>query len=66
MITGLLSFSFMTPNPIWNPEILNLSKANALILSSYNSLIQQFLKRYEAKKNYKIPSVYSGSKFLKS
>lgn len=33
MMTGLLSFSIMIPNPIQNPEILQLTTANALILS---------------------------------
>lgn len=33
MMTALLSFSIMIPSPVWNPEILKLTKANALIFS---------------------------------
>lgn len=54
MMTRLLNFSIMIPNPIWNPEIIKLTKANALILSFYDSLIQLFLTRNEANKNLKI------------
>lgn len=42
-MTRLFSFSIMIPNPIWNPEIIKLIKANALILFFHDSLIQSFL-----------------------
>lgn len=54
MMTAPLSFSIMIPSPVWNPEILQLIKANTLIFSFRDLLSQSSLTRYEANKNLKI------------
>ena len=43
----------MIPKPIWDPEIIKVTKANALILSFHDSIVESFLLRNEVNKNLK-------------
>lgn len=44
----------MIPKATGDPEIIKVTKANALIISFHDSLVQSFLIRNEVNKNLKI------------